>query len=70
MNEKIARISEKTGKVAGVAMNRRHIPLVQEVIKKLKEVTEITQVDGRFVKFGDIFFIFCEIFSIYSFRYS
>lgn len=50
----LARISEKTGKVAGVAMNRRHIPLVQEVIKKLKEVTEITQVDGRFVKFGDI----------------
>jgi len=50
----LARTAKATGKIAAVAMNRRHIPLVQEVLRKLKEVTEITQIDGRFMKFSDI----------------
>lgn len=50
----LARCSEETGKTAAVAMNRRHIPLLQEVLKRVKAVTEITQVDGRFMKTSDI----------------
>lgn len=50
----LERISEETGKIAAVAMNRRHIPLVQEVIKRVRKVSEITQIDGRFMKFGNI----------------
>lgn len=50
----LARTAEKMGKIAAVAMNRRHIPLVQEVLKKIKAATEITQIDSRFMKFSDI----------------
>ena len=50
----LARCAEETGKTAAVAMNRRHIPLLQEVLKRVKAVTEITQVDGRFMKTSDI----------------
>lgn len=50
----MARTAEKMGKIAAVAMNRRHMPLVQEVLKKIKAATEITQVDSRFMKFSDI----------------
>lgn len=50
----LARTAKATGKTAAVAMNRRHIPLIKEVVKKLKEVTEITEIDGRFMKFCDI----------------
>ena len=50
----LERISKETGKVAAVAMNRRHIPLVQEVIKRFREVSEITQIDGRFMKYAKI----------------
>jgi len=50
----MARTAEKMGKIAAVAMNRRHIPMVQEVLKKMKAVTEITQIDSRFMKYSDI----------------
>ncbi len=50
----LARTAEATGKTAAVAMNRRHIPLLQEVLKKLSAVTTITEIDGRFMKYSDI----------------
>ncbi len=50
----LERVSAETGKTAGVAMNRRHIPLLQEVLKRLRAVTDIVQVDGRFMKTSDI----------------
>ena len=49
----LARTAEKMGKIAAVAMNRRHIPLIQEVLKRFEGQT-ITQVDGRFMKFSHI----------------
>lgn len=50
----LARIAEETGKTAAVAMNRRYIPLLQEVLKRLRAVSDIVQVDGRFMKIADI----------------
>lgn len=48
--ESLARKAEKVGKCVVVGMNRRYIPLVQCVIKRMKELTPITQVDGVFLK--------------------
>lgn len=50
----LERTAKQMGKTAAVAMNRRHIPLLQEVLKRMKAVTEIVQVDGRFMKTSDI----------------
>lgn len=50
----MARTAEKMGKIAGVMMNRRHMPLVQETLKRIKAATELTQVDSRFMKFSDV----------------
>ena len=50
----LARTSKDTGKTCAVAMNRRHIPLIQEVLRRVKAVTKITEIDGRFMKFSDI----------------
>ena len=50
----LARISAETGKTCGVLMNRRHIPIVQHVMKKMRQATEITQVDGVFIKHTDL----------------
>ena len=50
----LERTAKEMGKVAAVAMNRRHMPLVQEVLKRVKAVTEITQIDSRFMKYSDI----------------
>ena len=50
----LARISRETGKICAVAMNRRHIPLVQAVMKHMREITTITQVDGVFIKHTDL----------------
>lgn len=50
----LARTAEKMGKTAAVAMNRRHIPVLQEALKRIKAVTDIVQVDGRFMKISDI----------------
>jgi len=50
----LERTAKEMGKIAAVAMNRRHMPLVQEVLKRVKAATEITQIDSRFMKFSDI----------------
>ena len=50
----LARTAAAVGKVAAVAMNRRHIPVLQEALRMVKEVSEIVQVDGRFMKYSDI----------------
>lgn len=50
----LERTAKEMGKIAAVAMNRRHIPIVQEVLKRIKAVTEITQVDSRFMKYSDV----------------
>lgn len=52
--ESLARTAAASGKIAAVAMNRRHVPLVQFVYKAMRELTEITQVDGCFYKFSDV----------------
>ena len=49
----LERIAKKNGKIAAVAMNRRHIPLIQEVLKRF-EGEKITEIDGRFMKYSDI----------------
>ncbi|MGI6538000.1 MAG: Gfo/Idh/MocA family protein [Caldicoprobacterales bacterium] len=50
----LVRKAEETGKMCAVAMNRRHVPLVQFVFEKMKELTPITQVDGVFYKNSNI----------------
>ena len=50
----LERTAKEMGKIAAVAMNRRHIPVVQEVLKRMKETTEIVQVDSRFMKYANI----------------
>ncbi len=50
----LARKAQQAGKIVAVGMNRRHIPLVQFVFKRMTELTEITQVDGVFIKHSDI----------------
>lgn len=50
----LERTAAKMGKIAAVAMNRRHIPVVQEALKRVKEVSEITEVDSRFMKYSNI----------------
>lgn len=50
----LARISRERGVLCAVAMNRRHVPLVQKVLHHMRGVTDITQVDGLFYKNSDI----------------
>lgn len=50
----LARLSTERGVTCAVAMNRRHIPLVRHVVQHMREVTEITQVDGVFMKHTDL----------------
>lgn len=50
----LARLAEKENLICAVAMNRRHIPLVQEVKRRMEELTPITQVDGCFMKSTDL----------------
>lgn len=50
----LARISREQGVMCAVAMNRRHVPLVQAVLARIRKVTAITQVDGMFYKNSDI----------------
>lgn len=50
----LARAAAESGKIVAVAMNRRHVPVLQEAWKKVREVSEITEIDGRFMKFSDI----------------
>ena len=50
----LARKTKAEGKLAAVAMNRRHVPVVQHVMKRMRELTQINQVDGVFIKNGSI----------------
>ena len=50
----LERAAARAGKIAAVAMNRRHIPLVQEVLKRVRAAGPIVQIDGRFMKYSDI----------------
>ena len=50
----LARQAAEKGVVCGSAMNRRAVPLVQHVLKRMREVTEFTQVDGLFIKYSDV----------------
>ncbi len=52
--DSLARTAAQKGKHLAVAMNRRHIPLVQHIIGLMRELTPITQVDGVFIKSSDI----------------
>jgi len=49
----LTRKAQEVGKTVAVGMNRRHIPLVQKVFNHMKDITEITQVDGVFIKHSD-----------------
>lgn len=50
----LARISAEQGVTCAVAMNRRHIPVVQKVLQHMRSITTITQVDGVFMKNTDL----------------
>lgn len=50
----LARAAARSGKIVAVAMNRRHIPVIQEAWKRVTAVSEITEIDGRFMKFSNI----------------
>lgn len=50
----LARISAEQGVTCAVAMNRRHIPVVQKVLQHMRNITTITQVDGVFMKNTDL----------------
>lgn len=50
----LARVSRDTGVTCAVAMNRRHIPLVQTVMQRMRKATRILQVDGVFMKNTDL----------------
>lgn len=48
----LMRAAREAGAPLQVGFNRRHIPLVKHVVKMMREVTAITQVEGRFMKCG------------------
>ena len=50
----LARLAREMGVICAVAMNRRHIPVVQEVKRIMSELTTITEVDGCFMKSTDL----------------
>ncbi|MBE6930079.1 MAG: Gfo/Idh/MocA family oxidoreductase [Ruminococcaceae bacterium] len=50
----LARQAAEKGIVCAAAMNRRAVPLVQYVLKRMRELTEFTQVDGLFIKYSDV----------------
>lgn len=50
--ESLARRAEEVGVIVEVGLNRRYIPLVKHVVRYIRERTEITQIDGRFMKEG------------------
>lgn len=52
----LARAAQAADRILQVGFNRRHIPLVQHVVKLMRELTTITQVEGRFMKHGSAAF--------------
>ena len=52
----LARAAKKADRILQVGFNRRHIPLVEQVLKIMREATTISQVEGRFMKQGSAAF--------------
>lgn len=50
----LVRIAAERGVTCAVAMNRRHIPVVQKVKEMMAELTPITEIDGVFMKYTDL----------------
>lgn len=50
----LAAAAKDLGVICGVAMNRRTIPLLDVVLEKVRAAGPITQIDGRFMKFGKV----------------
>lgn len=50
----LARQAKESGVIAAAAMNRRTIPLIDVVLEKVRATGQITQIDGRFMKFGKV----------------
>lgn len=50
----LVRIAQANNVICAVGMNRRHIPVVQKVREIMAQATEITEVDGRFMKSTDL----------------
>ena len=48
----LQRAAEGAGRILQVGFNRRHIPLVKQVVGRIREMTTINHVSGRFMKFG------------------
>ena len=54
--ESLCRKAEEAGQILQVGFNRRHIPLVRQVVDMVRERTQINQVEGCFVKYGNAAF--------------
>lgn len=54
--ESLARKAQESGQILQVGFNRRHVPLVRQVMDMVRERTQITQVEGCFLKFGSAAF--------------
>jgi len=54
--ESLCHKAAEAGRILQVGFNRRHIPLVRQVVDMVKERTRITQVEGCFFKYGNAAF--------------
>ena len=54
--ESLCRKAAESEQILQVGFNRRHIPLVRQVVEMIRERTQITQVEGCFFKYGDAAF--------------
>ena len=52
----LLRTARAADRILQVGFNRRFIPIVEHVVKLMRERTVITQVEGRFIKHGDAAF--------------
>jgi predicted dehydrogenase len=50
--EALCRTAKDANRILQVGFNRRHIPVVSHVLKLMRKITTITQVEGRFMKDG------------------
>ena len=54
--ESLCRKVAEAGRILQVGFNRRHVPVVRQVVDMVKERTQITQVEGCFFKYGNAAF--------------
>jgi predicted dehydrogenase len=54
--ESLCRKAAEAGRMLQVGFNRRHIPLVRHVVELVRERTQVNQVEGCFVKYGNAAF--------------